>query len=168
MALFPPGKGGGDGVAYGYKGKGVLIHCYTDAEGMPLATSVTPANADERHEVLPLLDSVKVKTGRPGRPPKNVKVLATDKGYDAKELRRKVRRRGVRPQMPKRRRPGGKRRRGRPIKKTVPRFQAERTFSWMQRAFRRIAVRWERKPACFEGFVKLAVVYMWVRRTLKG
>ena len=26
MALFPPGKGGGEGVAYGYKGKGILIH----------------------------------------------------------------------------------------------------------------------------------------------
>ena len=54
---------------------------------MPLAPSVTPANADERQDVLPLLDSVEVKTGRPGRPPKKVKVLATDKGYDANELR---------------------------------------------------------------------------------
>ena len=146
----------------------MLIHCYTDAEGMPVAPSVTPANADERQDVLPLLDSVEVKTGRPGRPPNNVKVLATDKGYGANELRFKVRRRGVRPQTPKRRRPGGKRRRGRPIQKPVPQFQVERTFSWMQGAFRKITVRWERKPVCFDGFVKLAVVYMWVRRLLKG
>ncbi|MEH2069669.1 MAG: hypothetical protein V7K47_16160 [Nostoc sp.] len=26
MALFPPGKGGGEEIAYGGKGKGVLIH----------------------------------------------------------------------------------------------------------------------------------------------
>ena len=30
MALFPLGKGGGKGVAYGYKGKGILFHSITD------------------------------------------------------------------------------------------------------------------------------------------
>ena len=168
MAPFPPGKGGGKGVDYGYKGKGVLIHCYTDANGMPLAATVTAANGDERQQVLPLIDAVKIKTGRVGRPPKRVAVLACDKGYDANELRRNVRRRGIRPQMPKRRRPGGKRRRGRPIKKAVPRFQAERTFSWMQRAYRRLVVRWERKPEVFDAFLNLAICHMWMRRILKG
>ncbi len=42
MALFPPGKGGGEGVAYGYKGKGILIHSVTDANGMPVAAITTP------------------------------------------------------------------------------------------------------------------------------
>ena len=36
-ALFPPGKGGGAGVASGGKGKGMLIHSLTDGGGMPLA-----------------------------------------------------------------------------------------------------------------------------------
>ena len=31
MALFPPGKGGGELVEYGYKGKGVTIHSLVDA-----------------------------------------------------------------------------------------------------------------------------------------
>lgn len=168
MALFPPGKGGGEDVAYGYKGKGVLIHCHTNAHGMPLAATVTPDNADERLQVEPLLNAVKVKTGRPGRPRKRVNVLATDKGYDSAPLRKKVRRRGIRAQMPKRRKPGGKLRVGRPIKKAVPRFQAERTFSWLQRGYRRIAVRWERKAKVFQGFVLLAICHMWVRRILKG
>ena len=30
MALFPPGKGGGEGVARGGKGKGILIHSLTE------------------------------------------------------------------------------------------------------------------------------------------
>ena len=42
MALFPPGKGGGEDVAYGYKGKGILIHSITDANGMPLVAITTP------------------------------------------------------------------------------------------------------------------------------
>ena len=42
--LFPPGKGGGDGVAYGGKGKGILIHTLTEGSGMPLSNPTTPAN----------------------------------------------------------------------------------------------------------------------------
>ena len=63
MALFPLGKGGGEGVARGGKGKGVLIHCLTAGDGMPLAHRTTPANEDERAQVVPLLDAVKVRTG---------------------------------------------------------------------------------------------------------
>ena len=83
MALFPPGKGGGEEVAYGHKGKGVLIHTFTEGNGMPLANCTTPANGSEREQVIPLLDKVKLKTLKPGRPRKRVKVLATDKGYDS-------------------------------------------------------------------------------------
>ena len=86
-ALFPPGKGGGEGVARGGKGKGILIHSLTDAGGMPLANRTTPANGDERAQVMPLLADVKVHPGKRGRPRKRLKVLATDKGYEAKALR---------------------------------------------------------------------------------
>jgi hypothetical protein len=71
MALFPPGKGGGEGVAHGGKGKGILIHSLTEGNGMPLANRTTPANGDERAQVVPLLDAVKVRTGKRG-PPVNV------------------------------------------------------------------------------------------------
>src|SRR2546422_7070452 len=101
-ALFPPGKGGGEGVARGGKGKGILIHSLTEGGGMPLANRTTPANGDERAQVLPLLDAVEVRTGKRGRPRKRLKVIATDKGYDAKALRQQLRKRGIRPQIPKR------------------------------------------------------------------
>src|SRR5215467_14280609 len=133
MALFPPGKGGGEGVARGGKGKGILIHSLTEGGGMPLANCVTPANGDERAQVLPLLDAVQVHTGKRGRPRKRLKVIATDKGYDAKALREKLRKRGIRAQLPKRVWKT-KKTRGRPIKQVVPRFQAERTFAWFQRS----------------------------------
>lgn len=55
-----------------------------------------PANGDERAQVVPLLDAVKVRTGKRGRPRKRLKVIATDKGYDAKALRQKLRPRGIR------------------------------------------------------------------------
>ena len=127
-ALFPPGKGGGKKVAYGYKGKGVLIHTITEGNGMPMANRTTAANGSEREQVLPLLDSIKIKTGKAGRPRRNFAVLAADKGYDSSEKRSQLRKRGIRPQFP-RRVYKSKKHRGRPIKNDTPRFQQERCFA---------------------------------------
>lgn len=134
---------------------------------MPLAARTTPANGDERAQVMPLLDSLHIRTGRRGRPRKRLKALAADKGYDAKDLRRRLRARGIRPQIPKRvwkrRKP-----RGRPGTREIPRYQAERTFAWFQRKYRRLAVRWERLAACFNAFLAMAMVHIWVHRLIAG
>ncbi|CDN12876.1 MAG: transposase [Richelia sp.] len=120
--LFPPGKSGGDGVAYGGKGKGILIDTLTEGSGMPLSNSIKPANGSETDQVIPLLDSVKVKTNKRGRPRKALKVLAADKGYYSKDKDAALRRHGIRPQWPK-----GvwktKKNKGTPIKISVPGFQ---------------------------------------------
>jgi IS5 family transposase len=102
MALFPPGKGGGDGVSYGYKGKGILIHSITDANGMPVVAITTPANGDERQQVLPMLAQIRLATGKRGNPKRRPKTLTADKGYDARWLRNKLRTKGIRPQIKKR------------------------------------------------------------------
>ncbi len=83
-------------MAHGGKVQGILIHSLTDAAGMPLAHRKTSANGHERAQVLPLLDAVCLRTGKPGRPRKRPKVLAIDKGYDAKALCLQVRQRGIR------------------------------------------------------------------------
>jgi hypothetical protein len=125
---FSPGKGGGEGIAHGGKGKGILIHSFTEAGGMPLANRTTPANGDERAQVVPLLDAVKGHTGPRGRPRQRLKVSATEKGYEVQALRQQLRQRGIRAQSPKRVWKT-KKHRGRPIKQVVPRLQAERTFA---------------------------------------
>ena len=63
MALFPPGKGGGQSVDYGYKGKGVTTHLLVDGNGMPLSATATPASGSEREQVSPLLQRVRVYHG---------------------------------------------------------------------------------------------------------
>jgi hypothetical protein len=121
----------------------------------------------ERAQVIPLLDALHVRTGKRGRPRKRFKVLAADKGYDAKDLRQCFRKRGVLPQIPKRvwktRKP-----RGRPVKQDVSRFQAERTFAWFQRKYRQLVVGWERPAACFNAFLAMAMIYIWVHRLIVG
>ena len=163
--FFPLEKAALEDVAYGYKGKGVLIHTLTDGNGMPLSYCTTAANGSEREQVMPLLNSVTVKTNSPGRPRKRVKVLAGDKGYNSKELRATLRKRGIRPQLPKR---TWKRRKnqGRQILISVPRFQQERCFAWFQRKYRRLVVRWERISACFDAFISLATIHIWINRIL--
>ncbi|MBD2309637.1 transposase [Chroococcidiopsis sp. FACHB-1243] len=160
MALFPPGKGGGEGVSYGYKGKGILIHSITDANGMPVVAVTTAANGDERQQVLTMLAQIRLATGKRGNPQRRPKTLAADKGYDAKWLRLKLRSKGIRPQIKKRQR-NGQKLIGRPIKEIVPRYQQERSFSWFQRKYRRLVVRWERLKACFDAFLLLACSYIW-------
>ncbi len=112
----------GVGVGYGYKGKGVLIHSITDANGMPVVTSTTPANGDERQQVLPMLAQIRLATLKRGNPKRRPKTLAADIGYDARWLRNKLRTKGIRPQS-KKRQSEGKKPKGRPIKEIVPRYQ---------------------------------------------
>jgi hypothetical protein len=116
---------------------------------------------------MPLLDAVYLRTGRRGRPRKRPKVIATDKGYDAKDLRQQLRTRDIRAQIPKRvwktRKP-----RSRSIKISLPRFQAERTFTWFQKKYRRLVVCWERLAACFAAFLAIATIYIWIQRLIVG
>ena len=100
MALFPLGRGGGDGVAHGYKGKGVTNHLLIEENGLPLALTSTPANGDERQQVAILLGRVKVYHGY-GRP--------------------------------------------RSCPKESFRWEVERCHAWLQRKFRRLTTRWERR-----------------------
>lgn len=155
-------------MARGYKGKGVTIHLVVDARGMPLSFDVTAANVDERSQVCPLLDSICIHTGKPGRPRSRPKQLAADKGYDSKELRAKLRERSIRPEIPrrvwlKRRQPPGRK-----LNRRVARYVVERAFSWCQRKFRRLAIRWERLPAVFKGFLTLGFTLFWLPRLLVG
>ncbi|MDZ4873812.1 MAG: hypothetical protein CLLPBCKN_003208 [Chroococcidiopsis cubana SAG 39.79] len=107
---------------------------------MPLIAITTAANGDERQQVLPMLAQIQLTTGKRGNPKRRPKTLAADKGYDARWLRKRLRTKGIRPQI-KKRHLGGKKPKGRPIKEVVPRYQQERSFSWFQRKYRRLVVR---------------------------
>lgn len=106
------GKGGGDDVGYGYKGKGCTLHHFCDNNGRSLALKTTTANTDERKVVLDLLDSFVLHTGKVGRPPKKVKALQGDKGYQDKKLRAKLKKRGIAPKIAQKRSNGKKKEAG--------------------------------------------------------
>ena len=74
---------------------------------------------------------------------------------------------GFRAQLPKRVWKT-KKNRGRPIKNVVPRFQAERTFAWFQKKYRRLVVCWERIAACFDAFLAVATIHIWIHKLIVG
>lgn len=120
--------------------------------------------ADERAQVIDLLAQVRV-FGKSRRRPKSCPdELQGDKGYDSQELREKLRAKGIRPIIPRRIWNNGKQRRGRKPPELKDRFKVERCFSWIQRKFRRLCIRWERRRRYWNGFVQFGIAWMWLTR----
>ena len=150
MALFPPARMGGSKVEHGYKGKGSTFHLISDANGKPLLATVTSAIGDERLELPKLLDKI---------PMKGMSIVEADKGYDSRKVRLEILKRGHYPLIPYRR----KRHTTHDWVKKV-RWKVERSISWLKRAYRRVATRWERLAEIYEGFVLLAICMYWVKQ----
>lgn len=165
MVFFPAGKGGGELVDYGYKGKGVTTHLLVDGNGNPVAFETTSAKGDERLQVEPLLDRVShqlkafyIKTGG------SIPIFEADKGYDAEALRDKLLSRRIYPLIARRRL--RKNRAPEQIASWVKkmRWQVERAIAWLQRKFRRLVVRWERRTNYWKGLLNFGLVLFWVDR----
>lgn len=91
---------------------------------------------------------------------------ASHRGYDSREKRAALRKRGIRPQLPKRSYKT-KKNRGRPIKMSVPRFRtANAVLPGIKDAGRRLVVRWERQKTNFEAFLSLATIHIWINKML--
>jgi len=159
MVFFSNGRGGGEEVDYGYKGKGVTSHLLVDSEGRPLAITTTSAKGDERDQVDPLLKKVKRLTEKVWKRG-SVPILEADKGYDAKRVRLTVLKNKVIPLIPYRK--GSKARRGICYLEKF-RWKVERTISWLKTRYRRISTRWERRVKYWRGFLQFALIGFWLK-----
>jgi transposase len=119
-----------------------------DANGIPLALELTPANVHDSTMLEPVLDAVPPIRQCVGRPRRRPSKLHADKGYDVPRCRRACRSRGIVPRIARRRIESSERL-GR------HRWVVERTLAWFAR-FRRLAIRYERRADIFEGFHHLA------------
>jgi transposase len=99
-------------------------------------------------QLLPLVEAMPALAGRVGRPRQKPALVQGDRGYDSQPHRDQLARRGIASQLAKRRTPPGSGL-GR------PRWVVERTLAWLHR-FRRLAVRYERRPCIHEAFLTLA------------
>lgn len=150
----------------GYSGKyhrtGTKLVAVTESAGLPVSLVFSAGNRHDSPLALPALKRLKV--GKRTRP----KVLLGDKGFDSTTLRRTLRQRGIKTNIPEREFTR-RRKRGRPPNYDKElgkkRYVVERTNSWLK-SFRRVRFRYDYTIASFRGFVLLACIVVCVRRLI--
>ena len=130
----------------------------TEAAGVPVGLVVAGANRNDFKLARATLESIPID--RPQPTPAQPQGLCLDKGYDYPEVdallaefgfTAHIRRRGEEAHAIKRE--AGHRAR---------RWVVERTHSWMNR-FRRILIRWEKKPENYLGLLHLVCAFITYR-----
>lgn len=130
---------------------GVKRSLLTEGSGIPLGLAVEGAQRHDMKLVRETIESLVVK--RPDPSPEQPQGMCMDKGYDYQEVRDILTEFGFTAHI---------RSRGEEAKelaqeagKRARRWVVERTHSWMNR-FRRILIRWEKKPENYIAFLHFA------------
>ncbi len=134
-------------------------HVIADAQGIPLAVSLTGGNRNDVTRLLPLLDKIPSVAGTVGRPRHRPDALLADRGYDHDKYRRLLWQRGIRPVIAERGQPHG-------TGLGIFRYVVERTIARLH-GLRRLRIRWERRDDSHEAFLGLAtclITYRHVQR----
>jgi putative transposase len=132
--------------------RGTKRSLLVEAEGVPLAITVGPANRHGVKMLAATLDGAVVE--RPGPSEQARQNLCLDKGYAGEPTQQEGKARGYEVHVPdkvnakqKRKRQGGRRK--------ARRWVVEVTHSWLNR-FRRLLVRWEKKRANYLSMLYFA------------
>ena len=130
---------------------GVKRSVLTDGNGVPIGLAVEGANRQDMKMVRDTFESIVVKRPKPTR--KKKQNMCLDKGYDYVEVRDLLKEFGFTAHI---------RTRGEEAKqimkeagKRARRWVVERTHSWLNR-FRRILIRWDKKPETYLAFLHFA------------
>ena len=126
----------------------------TDAGGVPLVVQITAANQHDVTTLLPLVVEMPAVAGKPGRPKQKPDKVLADKAFDCQPLRDILRWLDIEPELPAR----GADELGLGIR----RWFVERTISWLHQ-FRRLRIRWDRKPEVHQAFLTLAAAVICYR-----
>lgn len=132
---------------------GTKRHVLTEADGVPVALAVSAANEHDKWRLGALLDS-RVVRPEPG----TEQHLCLDKGYDFEDTRRDIERRRYVPHVRSRGEEHRRCKRGEKPRRWV----VERTHSWFNR-FRKLLIRWEKKPDNYLALMQFAAVIITFR-----
>ena len=123
-------------------------HLMTDAQGIPLAAVLTPANTNDITQLLPLVEAIPPIGGKVGHPRHRPEAVQGDRAYDSEPHRQALRQRGIKPLLARRNTEHGS-------GLGVHRWVVERSLAWLHQ-FRRLRVRYERRADIHEAFLHLA------------
>jgi transposase len=148
------------------------IHLAVDGRGLPMSVILTPGQAGDNPQLLPLLDQVSVGRDGPGRPRKRPERVLADKAYSHPSTRAALRGRGIAFTSPERsdqikHRRAKRSRGGRP-----PAFDqsiyaerniVERCFNRLKQ-FRDLATRYAKRAAYYRAGILIAATILWLRQ----
>lgn len=139
--------------------------------GLPMSVILTPGQAGDNPQLLPLLDQVSVKRDGPGRPRKRPDRVLADKAYSSPSTRRALRARGIAFTSPEKKDHAANRLRkgsagGRPpvfdLEVYKGRNVVERCFNRLKQ-FRALATRYTKHAAYCRTELTLAAIVLWLR-----
>jgi transposase len=126
-----------------------------EAHGVPVGLAVGGANVNDFKLARETLESIPMERPRPSlHRPQN---LCLDKGYDYDEVRELTREFGFTAHIRSRGEEAKLIRQSAQFK--ARRWVVERTHSWMNR-FRRILIRWEKRPENYVGLLHMTLAYI--------
>jgi transposase len=146
------------------------VHLAVDGRGRPLSVRLTPGQAGDNPQLLPLLDDIRVPRVGPGRPRKRPDHLIADKAYSHPSTRRALRRRGIGHTIPEKRDQKARRRGlgsagGRPPTFDRDRYRqrnvVERCFNRLKQ-FRALATRYAKRAAYYRATLLLVSAVLWL------
>ncbi len=130
---------------------GVKRSLLTEGHGVPIGLTIEGANRHDMKLVRPTIESIVIERPEPSE--EHPQGMCLDKGYDYDEVRDILRAFGLTPHI----RPRGEE--AQAIKRQAGfkarRWVVERSHSWMNR-FRRLLVRWDKKPENYLAFLHFA------------
>jgi transposase len=135
-------------------------HALVDANGIPLACSVTGANAHDVTQLGPLVNAIPPVAGKRGRPRRRPEAVQGDRAYDSALHRQGLRELGVVPELAARGTEHGS-----GLGRT--RWPVERTLAWFHQN-RRLRIRYERRADIHRAFVTLACIKICASALLAG
>jgi transposase len=103
---------------------GVKQHLLVDAQGVPVAGDVTPANVPDIKELLPLVDNCGPLDEESGEPKHHPEAVYGDRAFDSQPHRQELEKRNIKPHLARRRTAHGS-------GLGVFRWVVERTNSWL-------------------------------------
>jgi transposase len=136
---------------------------------------LTPGQAGDNPQLLPLLDQINVGRDGPGRPRKRPDRVLADKAYSHPSTRAALRRRGIAFTSPERRDQTAHRQRkgsrgGRPpafdAERYADRNVVERCFNRLKQ-FRDLATRYAKRAAYYRAEIVIAAIVLWLRTDLQ-
>jgi len=162
---------GDHGIGRSRGGLTTKTHALVDGRGRPLVIAVTPGQAGDSTQLVPLLAALQVPRLGPGRPRSRPTALRADKAYSSRGHRARLRARGITAVIPEpadqadhRKKRGS--RGGRPVHYDVQDYKQrnviERAFNRLKQ-WRGIATRYDKHALVYRGGVVLASILLWLR-----